>query len=58
MLGSGWGCCATTERLRVLLWRMMRFWYSASVVAHAMLKHMPHNYIATIVFHKCFRAGC
>ena len=42
----------------MLSWRMMRFWYSASVAAHAMLKRMSQNDEATIVFHECFRAGC
>jgi len=37
---------------------MIRFWYSASVAAHAMLKRMPQNDEVTIVFHECFRAGC
>ena len=57
-LGSGWGCRATTGRLKVLSWRMMRFWYSASVAAHAMLKRKSQNDEATIVLHECFRAGC
>ncbi len=42
----------------VLSWRMMWFWYSASVAAHAMLKRMSQNDEATIVFHECFRASC
>ena len=42
----------------VLSWRMMRFWYSASVAARAMLKRMSQNDDATTVFHECFRAGC
>ena len=42
----------------MLSWRMMRFWYSASVAARAMLKRMSKNDDATIVFHECFRAGC
>ena len=42
----------------MLSWRMMRFWYSASVAAHATLKRMSQNDEATIVFHECFRAGC
>ena len=37
---------------------MMRFWYSASLAAHAMLKRMSKNEEATIVFHECFNAGC
>jgi len=37
---------------------MMWFWYSASVAAHAMLKRMPQNDEATIVFYVCFTAGC
>jgi len=41
----------------VLSWRMMRFWYSASVAAHAMLRRMSQNDEATIVFHVCFSAG-
>ena len=46
--------------VEVLSWRMMRFWYSASVAAHAMLKRMSQNDDAIIVFHECltyFRAG-
>ena len=39
----------------MLSWRMMRFWYSASVAAHAMLKRMSQNDEATIVFYECFR---
>ena len=39
-------------------WRMMRFWYSASVAAHAMLKRMSQKDEATIVFHEYLRAGC
>ena len=39
-------------------WRMMRFWYSASLAAHAMLKRMSQNDEATVVFHECFRASC
>jgi len=35
---------------------MMRFWYSASVAAHA--KRMSHNDEVTILFHECFRDGC
>jgi hypothetical protein len=46
------GCCATTGRLRVLPWRMMRFWHSASVAVHALLKRMSQNDEATIVFHE------
>ena len=42
----------------MLSWRMMQFWYSASVAAHAMLKRMSQNDEATIVFHVCFSAGC
>ena len=42
----------------MLSWRMMRFWYSASVAAHAMLKRMSQNDEAIIVFHECFRDGC
>ena len=33
----------------------MRFWYSASVAAHAMLKRMSQKDEATIVFHECLR---
>ncbi len=36
----------------------MRFWNSASVAAHAMLKHMSQKDEATVVFHKYFNAGC
>jgi len=39
---SGWGCRATTGRLRVLSWRMMRFWYSASVAADSGLYAQAH----------------
>ncbi len=35
----------------MLSWRMMRFWYSAFVAAHAMLKRMSQTDEATIVFH-------
>ena len=38
-------------------WRMMRFWCSASVAAHAMLERMSQNDEATIVFHEYLRAG-
>ena len=41
----------------MLSWRMMRFWYSASMAAHAMLKRMSQNDEATIVFHVYFSAG-
>ena len=48
----------TTGTLRVMSWRMMRFWYLESVAANAILKRMPQNDEATVVFHECFRAGC
>jgi len=55
--GRDGGCRATTGRLMVLSWRMMRFWYSASVAAHATLKRMSQNDEANIAFHVCLRAG-
>ncbi len=36
----------------------MRFWNSASVVAHAMLRRMSHKDEAAIVFQEYFNAGC
>ena len=42
----------------MLSWRMMRFWYSASMAAHAMLKRVSQNDEAPIVFHEYLRAGC
>ena len=58
MVGVGMGCRAKTGRLRVLSRRKMRFWYSASVAAYALLKRMAQNDDTTIVFHVCLRAGC
>ena len=37
---------------------MMRFWNSASVAAHAMLRRMSQNDEVIIVFHVYFSAGC
>ncbi len=54
-LGSGWGGCATTGRLGVFSWRMMLFWNSTFVTAHAML---PQNDEVTMVFQVYFSAGC
>ena len=51
-----WGCRVTMCRLRVL--SMMRFWNSASVAAHAMLRRMSQKDEATIVFNEYFNAGC
>ena len=41
----------------VVMGKMMRFWYSVSVAAHAMLKRMSQNDKAAIMFHVCFSAG-
>ncbi len=58
VVGVGMGLLRHDGEVRVLSWRMMRFWYSASVAAHAMLKRMSQNDEATIVFHENLRAGC
>ena len=36
----------------------VRFWNSASVAAHAMLRRMSQKDEATNVFHEYFNAGC
>ena len=38
--------------------KMKRFWNSASVAAHEMLRRMSQKDEATIVFHEYFGTGC
>jgi len=51
------GATAPRRRVQSVVVEDVRFWYSAFVAAHAILKRISQNDDATIVFRECFRAG-